>query len=89
MHQHARARGVSQEGEPEPRADRCSFDQPWKIGDRRSTTIIDAKFEYAEVRLKGGEGVVANLRLCRRECGEERGLPSVRQPNKAHVSDQA
>jgi hypothetical protein len=57
------------------------------IGTRPFT--IHRQFKNAKVRLKGGKGVVANLWLGRRERGEECGLPSVRQPNEANVSDQS
>ena len=89
MYENARARGVSQEGEPEPRADGCPLNQSRKVGNGWSTAVVNAQFKNAQVRLKGGEGVVANLWLCRRECSEEGRLPSVRQSDKANVSDQS
>jgi hypothetical protein len=89
MYENARTRGVSQEGEAEAGTDGCPLNQPWEISDRWPTSVVNAKFENAQVRLKGGEGVVADLWLCRCERSEKGGLPSVRQPNKANVSDQS
>jgi hypothetical protein len=89
MYENAGARGVSQEGEAEAGTDGCPLNQSWKIGDRWPTAVVNAKFKNAQVRLKGGEGVVADLWLCRCKRGEECGLSSVGQPNKANVSDQS
>jgi hypothetical protein len=80
---------VSQEGEAESRADGCPLNQSRKVGNGWSPAVVNAQFKNAKVRLKGGEGVVANLWLGRRKRGKECGLPGVRQPNEANVSDQS
>ena len=89
MYENARTRGVSQEGEAESRADGCPLNQSRKVGNGWSTAVVNAQFKNAKVRLKGSEGVVANLWLGRRKRGKEGGLPCVRQPNEANVSDQS
>ena len=46
VYQHARARGVSQEGEAKSRTNRCPLNQPWEIGNSRSTPIINAQLQH-------------------------------------------
>ena len=61
------------------------FDQPGNVG-HHELVLVEA--DHAQVRLEGGEGVVGDLGLGRRDPRDQGALAGVREPHQGHVGHQ-
>ena len=62
--------------------------RPGHVGDRRAPLVVLAEVEHPEVRLERRERVVGDLRVGRRQRGEQGRLAGVRQADEPDVGDQ-
>ena len=80
------SRDVTQEPMAEALAPMGALDQSGDVGHHEP---LLARLRDAEVGRQGRERVVGDLRCGRRQPGQERGLPCVRQAHQTHVGDRA
>ncbi|CKS70097.1 Uncharacterised protein [Mycobacterium tuberculosis] len=84
MHQYSAALDVPQKVQPQTTAPGCARDQPRHVGDGER---VLASRDYTEVGHQGGERVVGDLRLGRRNRRHQRGFAGRRKPDQADVGD--
>ena len=84
--QHPGPLDVAQEPVPEPSPVAGPLDEPGEVGHDELGVVVEP--HHAEVRLEGGERVVGDLRLGRRDRGDEGGLADAREPDQRHVGEQ-
>ncbi len=68
----ARPLDVAEEGVAQARPGRGAFDESRHVGDRGAAILVVAEVHDPEVRLERGERVRRDLRVGRRQGGEER-----------------
>ncbi|CFE56865.1 Uncharacterised protein [Mycobacterium tuberculosis] len=84
MHQYSAALDVPQKVQPQTTAPGCARDQPRHVGDGER---VLASRDHTEVGHQGGERVVGDLRLGRRNRRHQRGFAGRRKPDQADVGD--
>src|SRR5258706_8728207 len=85
MEDHARALGVAEKARAETRALMRALDQAGQVGDDEIGAL---KAHHAELWIEGGERIVRDLRLCRRDTSEEGGFAGIGQTDQADIGDQ-
>ena len=63
-----------------------ALDQPWDVGDDKSPVI--GELHDAQPRFQCCEWVIGDFRPGRRNAGDERRLPGVREANQANIRKQ-
>ena len=84
VQKHPRALHMAQKGVPQTRALARALDQTGNIRQHEAGRIL---LDDAQIRLERGKMIICNLRLRRRDHGQNRGFAHVRKAHQTHVRD--